>query len=144
MVQIAAALLLLGAIALIVESAVLFARGWAKGTIRDSLAYMVLLPARRNRALAAFAIMTIGFLAAAIARISAVLGYINLSSAQVASGIALLAGSIGMSVLVFVGLDPRPLDRTERLFLDQPSHILYSVGVVDKHESGLPKSGESS
>ena len=138
-VQLAAEILLVVAIILIVESAVLFLRAWALGGIRDCLAYMVLLPGRRNRALGAFALMTVGFLAATVARLLAVVGSLDHTMAQEISAVSFVVGSVALSVLVFVGLDPRRLNESERLFLDQPSHILYSVGIVDQRESGAPQ-----
>ena len=135
-VQLAAEILLVVAIILIVESAVLFLRAWALGAIRDCLAYMVLLPGRRNRALGAFSLVTAGFLAATVARLLSVIGLLDHTLAQEISALSFVVGSVALSVLVFVGLDPKHLNEPERLFLDQPSHILYSVGVVDQRESG--------
>lgn len=140
--SVASALLVVGII-LIVESVVLFLRAWAKGSIRDSLAYMVLLPGRRNRALASFGMMAVGFLGATIVRLSTILGAFPTVEGQAITATFIAVASVSMSILVFVGLDPRPLNETERLFIDQPSHILYSVGVVDRRESGVAETGGS-
>lgn len=139
---VASALLVVGII-LIVESVVLFLRAWAKGNVRDSLAYMVLLPTRRNRALASFTAMVGGFLGATIVRLSTILGVFPTVEGQAITATCIAIASISMSILVFVGLDPRPLNETERLFIDQPSHIVYSMGVVDRRESGVTDTGGS-
>lgn len=129
---VAVALLLVPPI-LIVTAVTLLLRTWRDGSLRDRLAYLVLLPARRRRAVSLFAGMALSFLGAGTVGLLAMLVALDPAGIDLASSLLFVAGSAALLGLLLVALHGPPLTLHERLLLDGTEPLVYSVGLVDRH-----------
>ncbi len=110
-------------------------RVWWSHKLEDSLAYLVFLRERKVLFLSLLGALTVLHVTVEVVNIANVLGWLG-GPAVIGFGlVATLLGSLIVFLFAWFLLGAKP-SNTKPMVFDGPEHLAYSLGIIDRAESG--------
>ena len=117
--------------ALLTVAAVAIYRAYRRGTLRRSLAYLVLSPSRRRRLVAVAVLGFTFFVPAGVFAFLGLTGVISIASASTWSAATRLVASLGMFSAAMLAVRDVPVDATERPEVEEFRADVISLGLAE-------------
>ncbi len=127
------------AIALLLASAILLLRATLNGTLRATLAFSVLQPARRARLTGSLVLIVVCLALTGTMTGLMDAGALSEPTAQVFGGLAFLAAASTTFSLAWSGLASGPSAPEARVVVDEAEGYVASVGVLDRIAESPPR-----